>query len=197
MAQDLAAGHARRLAIATRASAIASRSVMTWQIESFTDVGGNKDQEFVRVHRSAVAHGAAVRARDQRAAEAAARARLGTRSTRWRYRETPATYRDFIQRSKAEFGVAKHTYVATPIRLVQRSDRVLPRRPGVPRSCRTPAGARAPAGRRRTARLLVPGRRAGRHRRASTADYPRHARRARARSPHEHFDARRILTAPR
>ena len=28
--------------------AIASRAVMTWQIESFTDVGGNKDQEFVK-----------------------------------------------------------------------------------------------------------------------------------------------------
>src|SRR5262249_7275923 len=26
---------------------------------------------------------------------------------------TPADYRDFIHRSKAEFGVAKHTYVAT------------------------------------------------------------------------------------
>ena len=44
---------------------------------------------------------------------AAARARLGRRSTRWSVSRTPWDYRDFIQRSKAEFGVAKHTYVAT------------------------------------------------------------------------------------
>src|SRR4029079_17797946 len=30
-----------------------------------------------------------------------------------RVSNTPAGYRDFIHRSKAEFGVAKHTYVAT------------------------------------------------------------------------------------
>ena len=48
LAQDLAAGHARRLAQRRSARAIASRRVMTWQIESFTDVGGNKDQEFVK-----------------------------------------------------------------------------------------------------------------------------------------------------
>ena len=41
----------RRLSASWRAS-ITPRdrftTVMTWQIESFTDVGGNKDQEFVK-----------------------------------------------------------------------------------------------------------------------------------------------------
>ena len=48
LAQDVAADHARRLAHGRAAAATGSRRVMTWQIESFTDVGGNKDQEFVK-----------------------------------------------------------------------------------------------------------------------------------------------------
>ena len=64
------------------------------------------------VHRPAVADAAALRARDQRTAAAAARSTAGTRWTRCRCRARPADYRDFIHGSKAEFGVAKHTYVA-------------------------------------------------------------------------------------
>ena len=66
-----------------------------------------------QVHRSAVEDAAAVRARDQRAAAAAAAARLEHRRRDAACRARPPDYRDFIQRSKAEFGVAKHTYVST------------------------------------------------------------------------------------
>jgi hypothetical protein len=87
-------------------------TVMTWQIESFEDVVGNKDVEFMKVldlpartpqrFRLAVngptellaAHGW-----DPVNAMAVSR--------------TPWQYRDFIQRSRAELGVAKHTYVST------------------------------------------------------------------------------------
>ena len=79
VAQDLAADHDRRLAHSGRPAPRDSlhAPVMTWQIESFTDVGGNKDQRVREVHRPAVADAAAVRAGDQRTAEAAARTRLG------------------------------------------------------------------------------------------------------------------------
>ena len=88
-------------------------SVMTWQIESFTDVGGNKDQEFVRVHRPAVADVAAVRAGDQRAAAPAARTRLGDGRRDGRLALAVGLPRRSSSESRAEFGVAKHTYVAT------------------------------------------------------------------------------------
>ena len=65
-------------------------------------------------------------------------------------------------------------------------------RRGVRRSCRTPAGrAHLPSG-RRAAGLLVARRSARRHRRASTATTPRHAR-ARGEIAREHFDADRVL----
>jgi hypothetical protein len=87
-------------------------SVMTWQIQSFSDVGGNKDQEFVKYM--------ALPSRTQQRFELAINGpqallrehgwqtvdAMGVSRTLW-------DYRDFIQRSKAEFGVAKHTYVAT------------------------------------------------------------------------------------
>ena len=87
-------------------------TVMTWQIESFTDVGGNKDQEFVRFidlpSRTAQPFELAVngpqrllRQHGWNTVDAMAVSR------------TPAGYRQFIHQSKAEFGVAKHTYVAT------------------------------------------------------------------------------------
>jgi hypothetical protein len=87
-------------------------SVMTWQIESFTDVGGNKDQEFLKFI--------------DLPARTAQRFELAVNGPRtlladhgWgpvdamRVSRTPDDYRDFIHRSKAEFGVAKHTYVTT------------------------------------------------------------------------------------
>ena len=86
-------------------------SVMTWQIESFTDVGGNKDQEFVKFidlpSRTPQRLELAINGPQQLlrqygwdTVDAMAESR------------TPAEYRAFIHGSKAEFGVAKHTYVA-------------------------------------------------------------------------------------
>ncbi len=87
-------------------------TVMTWQIESFADVGGNKDQEFVRFidlpSRTAQRFELAVNGpqrllRDHGWGTVDA---MSVSRSLWDYRR-------FIHQSKAEFGVAKHTYVAT------------------------------------------------------------------------------------
>jgi hypothetical protein len=87
-------------------------SVMTWQIESFTDVGGNKDQEFVKFidlpSKTTQKFELAINGPQQL-----------LRQYGWdtvdamRVSRTPDEYRAFIHGSKAEFGVAKHTYVST------------------------------------------------------------------------------------
>jgi hypothetical protein len=87
-------------------------TVMTWQIESFTDVGGNKDQEFVKYLD--------LPSKTSQPFELAINGpqRL-LREHGWSTVDAMAMsrtldgYRDFIHQSKAEFGVAKHTYVAT------------------------------------------------------------------------------------
>ena len=86
-------------------------TVMTWQIESFADVGGNKDQEFVKFIEL-----------PRRVPQRFELAINGPQSLLRQYgwdtvdamvvSRTPDQYREFIQGSKAEFGVAKHTYVA-------------------------------------------------------------------------------------
>jgi hypothetical protein len=87
-------------------------SVMTWQIESFTDVGGNKDQEFVKYIELPSKT-------SQRFELAINGPQKLLREYGWSTVDAMGVsralddYRDFIQRSKAEFGVAKHTYVAT------------------------------------------------------------------------------------
>jgi hypothetical protein len=87
-------------------------SVMTWQIESFTDVGGNKDQEFLKFID--------LPSRTPQRFELAINGPQALlRSFGWdtvdamSVSRTPPLYRDFIHGSKAEFGVAKHTYVGT------------------------------------------------------------------------------------
>jgi hypothetical protein len=87
-------------------------SVMTWQIESFTDVGGNKDQEFVRFidlpKRTSQPFQLAINGPQQLLREhgwSTVDAMSVSRNL-W-------DYRDFIHRSRAEFGVAKHTYVSS------------------------------------------------------------------------------------
>jgi len=86
-------------------------TVMTWQIESFTDVGGNKDQEFVRFielpSRTPQRFQLAINGPQQLLQQYG----WGTVAA-MAVSRTPEQYREFIQRSKAEFGVAKHTYVA-------------------------------------------------------------------------------------
>jgi len=87
-------------------------SVMTWQIESFTDVGGNKDQEFLRFidlpSRTAQPFELAINGPQRLLREHGWETvdAMGVSRSLWDYRE-------FIQSSKAEFGVAKHTYVTT------------------------------------------------------------------------------------
>ncbi len=87
-------------------------TVMTWQIESFTDVGGNKDQEFVRFidlpSRTPQRFELAINGPQKLLREHGWETVDAMGASR-----TPGDYRHFIQQSKAEFGVAKHTYVAT------------------------------------------------------------------------------------
>lgn len=87
-------------------------TVMTWQIESFADVGGNKDQEFLRFID--------LPARTAQPFEIAVNGpRTLLREHGWATVDAMSVsrslwdYRSFIHRSKAEFGVAKHTYVAS------------------------------------------------------------------------------------
>jgi hypothetical protein len=87
-------------------------SIMTWRTESFTDVGGNKDQEFLRFidlpSRTTQRFELAVNGPQRFLREHGWLTLDGMEQSR-----TPAGYRKFIHGSKAEFGVAKHTYVAT------------------------------------------------------------------------------------
>src|SRR5207247_8805794 len=86
--------------------------VRTWQIDSFPDVGGNKDQEFIKYldlpSRTAQPFELAING-----PQSLLRHHGWETVDAMRVSRTPAEYRNFIHRSKAEFGVAKHTYVAT------------------------------------------------------------------------------------
>ncbi len=86
-------------------------TVMTWKTESFADVDGNKDREFVKFL--------------DLPARTRSRFRLAVNGPHTLLRDhgwhpvdamsisrSPWDYRDFIQGSKSEFGVAKHAYVA-------------------------------------------------------------------------------------
>ena len=86
-------------------------TVMTWKIESFADVDGNKDREFVKFmdlasrtsHRFELAvNGPQRLLREHGWSTIDA---MSVSRSLW-------DYRDFIQGSKAEFGVAKHAYVS-------------------------------------------------------------------------------------
>ena len=86
-------------------------TVMTWRIESFTDVDGNKDREFMKFLD--------LPARTPQQFELAVNGpQTLLRAHGWQtvdamnVSRTPWQYREFIQDSKAEFGVAKHAYVA-------------------------------------------------------------------------------------
>ena len=86
-------------------------SVMTWRTESFTDVGGNKDREFLRFLDLPART-------DQRFRLAVNGPHALLAAYGWdpvdamRVSLTPGDYREFIHASRAELGVAKHTYVA-------------------------------------------------------------------------------------
>ncbi|HVB36910.1 MAG TPA: hypothetical protein VND92_00165 [Vicinamibacterales bacterium] len=87
-------------------------TVMTWQIESFTDVGGNKDIEFLRFIDLPGRTGARFELAVNGPQALLRQHGWPTRSA-MDVSRSPREYREFIQSSKAEFGVAKHTYVTT------------------------------------------------------------------------------------
>jgi hypothetical protein len=164
-------------------------TVMTWQIESFADVGGNKDQEFVKFielpSRTPQRFELAINGPQQR-----------LRPYGWetvdamQVSRTPAAYRDFIHGSKAEFGVAKQTYVAN--RSGWFSDRtecyLASGRPALVQD--TGWTAHLPSGAGLLAFTDIDEAIAGVDR--INADYDRHAREA-IEIAREHFDARVVL----
>jgi hypothetical protein len=87
-------------------------SVMSWTIESFTDVGGNKDVEFLRFidlpSRTGPRFEIAVNG-----PQALLESHGWSTLPAMQVSRTPDGYREFIQSSRGEFGVAKHTYVST------------------------------------------------------------------------------------
>ena len=173
----------------TRPPGDALTTVMTWQIESFTDVGGNKDQEFLKFLD--------LPARTSQRFELAVNGpqRL-LRGHGWstvdamRVSKSPGEYRDFIHRSRGEFGVAKHTYVAAQSGWF--SDRtecyLASGRPALVQD--TGWTAHLPSGEGLLAFSTLEEALAGIDR--INSDYPRHARRA-GEIAREHFDAGRVL----
>ncbi|HEV3141457.1 MAG TPA: hypothetical protein VGY57_13115 [Vicinamibacterales bacterium] len=164
-------------------------SIMTWQIESFTDVGGNKDQEFVRFidlpSRTPQKFELAINGPQQLLREHGWETVAAMEVSR-----TPKQYRDFIHGSKAEFGVAKHTYVTNCSGWF--SDRtecyLASGRPALVQD--TGWTAHLPSGEGLLAFSTVDDAIAGIE--SINADYATHARRA-AEIAREHFDARVIL----
>jgi hypothetical protein len=162
---------------------------MTWQIESFADVGGNKDQEFIKFidlpARTSQPFELAINGPQQ-----LLRARGWQTVDAMQVSRTPGAYRDFIHRSKAEFGVAKHTYVAT--RSGWFSDRtacyLASGRPALVQD--TGWTAHLPAGEGLLAFNTIDEAVAGIDR--VNGDYARHAKRA-IELAEEHFDSRGVL----
>ena len=166
-------------------------TVMTWTIKSFTDIGGNKDQEFLKV----IDLPARVGPRFQLAVNGPhdlLRAHGWDPVDAMHVSRTAASYRDFVRGSYAEFGVAKHTYVRT--RSGWFSDRtecyLAAGRPAVVQD--TGWSAHLPAGEGLFA--FTSADEAVEALARVDADYDRHARRAREVAA-EHFDARTVLTS--
>ena len=164
-------------------------TVMTWKIESFADVDGNKDREFIRFielpsrtpHQFELAINGPqglLREHGWQTVDA-----MGVSRSLW-------DYRAFILRSKAEFGVAKHAYVAH--RSGWFSDRtecyLAAGRPAVVQD--TGWSAHVPSGEGLIGFSTPDEAIAGLD--AIAGDYPRHAQRA-VEIAREHFDASRVL----
>jgi hypothetical protein len=166
-------------------------SVMSWKIESFADVGGNKDVEFLRFldlpSRTGPRFELAVNG-----PETFLREHGWSTLPAMRVSKTPHDYREFIQSSRGEFGVAKHTYVAT--RSGWFSDRtecyLAAGRPAIVQD--TAWTEHLPSGEGLLA-FSTPEEAAEAIARVD-ADYPRHAARA-AEIAEEHFEARRVLSS--
>ncbi len=166
-------------------------AVMSWTIESFTDIGGNKDAEFLKVidlpARTAQRFELAVNGPQQ-----LLRRHGWATVDAMQVSRTPAGYRQFIQASRGEFGVAKHTYVTT--RSGWFSDRtecyLAAGRPAVVQD--TGWSAHLPSGTGLLA-FTTPEDAVEALARVN-ADYAAHALRA-AEIAREHFDARTVLTS--
>jgi hypothetical protein len=171
--------------------AAAFTTVMTWKTESFTDVDGNKDREFVKfidvpsktsVPLQLAVNGpqALLAAHGWPTVDA-----MGVSRSLW-------DYRAYIQGSRAEFGVAKHAYVAR--RSGWFSDRtecyLAAGRPALVQD--TGWSAHLPAGEGLLAFSTVDEAVDGLER--ISRDYDRHAARASA-IAREHFDHTRVLPA--
>ncbi|MGE3509187.1 MAG: glycosyltransferase family 1 protein [Vicinamibacterales bacterium] len=165
-------------------------TVMTWQIESFADVGGNKDQEFLAYldlpSRTSQSFELAING-----PQALLRDHGWGTVPAMEYSRTPGRYRDFIHHSRAEFGVAKRTYVAN--RSGWFSDRtecyLASGRPALVQD--TGWAAHLPAGEGLLAFSTPDEALAGIDR--INSDYARHARRA-SELAVEHFEAGRVLS---
>ena len=165
-------------------------SVMTWRIESFSDVEGNKDREFLAYldlpSRTTQPFELAINGPRRLLEEHG----WGTVEAMGVSR-TPAEYRSFIHSSKAEFGIAKHTYVAN--RTGWFSDRtecyLAAGRPALVQD--TGWTAHLPSGEGLLAFGTPAEALVGIER--INGDYGRHARRARE-VAREHFGADRVLT---
>jgi len=165
-------------------------TVMSWRTDGFPDVGGHKEQEFG-------AYLDLPRHTSQRFELAVNGPMELLRGHGWnpteamRVSRTPGEYRDFIQHSRAEFGVAKHTYVAS--RSGWFSDRtecyLAAGRPALVQD--TGWSAHLPSGEGLLAFSDREGALAGIDR--INSDYARHARAARD-VAQEHFAAPRILS---
>jgi hypothetical protein len=166
-------------------------TVMTWRIKSFAEIGGHKDQEFLKV----IALPARVGSRFRLAVNGPhdlLRANGWDSVDAMTVSRTAASYRDFVRASYAEFGVAKHTYVQSNSGWF--SDRtqcyLAAGRPAVVQD--TGWTAHLPAGRGLFAFRSVE--EAADAIARVDADYPAHARAA-LEVTREHFDARKVLTS--
>jgi hypothetical protein len=164
-------------------------TVMTWKFESFTDVDGNKDLEFKKFidlpSQTKQSFELAINGPQKLLREHG----WGTVDA-MHVSRTLGDYREFIHRSKAEFGVAKHAYVAN--RSGWFSDRtecyLASGRPALVQD--TGWTAHLPAGDGLLAFTTVEEAVAGIDR--INADYDRHANHA-VDIAREHFDASRVL----
>lgn len=164
-------------------------TVMTWRTHSFASADGHKDKELAKMLD--------LPAMTEQPLELAINGPHHLlRQHGWHVRDgmaasrTPNTYRDYIQRSKAECSVAKHAYVAT--RSGWFSDRT---------ACYLAAGRPAVVQETGFSKYLPTGEgllafrsatEAAEGIRAINADYPRHSRRSRE-IAREHFDAGVVL----
>ncbi|MEZ5285698.1 MAG: hypothetical protein R2712_13005 [Vicinamibacterales bacterium] len=166
-------------------------TVMTWRTESFTDVDGNKDREFVRFidlpGRTPSRFELAVNG-----PQALLRQHGWDTVDAMAVSRTPDGYRAFVQGSKGEFGVAKHAYVSR--RSGWFSDRtecyLAAGRPALVQD--TGWSGHLPAGEGLLA-FSTPEEAVDGLARLE-GDYARHARAA-SRIAREHFDAARVLPA--